>query len=267
MSAIAALPMYRVPDLEGAAESLWSALRASLRAHGLPAPETLTTDRPRMDVWRDDELLIGHTCGLPYAVALADRVSLVATPVYEVEGCAPGCYRSALVVRADDPRDTLPAFRTARAAYNERLSQSGYAALLGAVAPNAKDGRFFSALVKTGSHAASLAAVADGTADIAAIDAVTWRLAGPARASLRVLALTEPTPALPLIAAPRFNAETVRGATLDALAALDPATAHAYGLRGAVVLDRQDYAPLAEALARLEAAVHGRVAADDEDAR
>ena len=59
-------------------------------------------------------------------------------------------------------------------------------------------------MVVSGAHAASVPLVAGGGADLAAVDAVSWRYARrflPEAGRLRVLMLTEPTPGLPYIAA------------------------------------------------------------------
>jgi hypothetical protein len=59
-------------------------------------------------------------------------------------------------------------------------------------------------VVVSGAHAASVPLVVAGGADLAAIDAVSWRLARrflPEAGRLRVLMLTEPTPGLPYVAA------------------------------------------------------------------
>ncbi len=60
---------------------------------------------------------------------------------------------------------------------NGRDSQSGYSALRAIVAPYAGGGRMFSDVSVSGSHRASLRAVAEGRADVATIDAVCWAMA------------------------------------------------------------------------------------------
>ena len=58
-------------------------------------------------------------------------------------------------------------------------------------------------VVETGSHAASLAAVTSGAADVASIDAVTFGLLAALRpaavAGVRILAQTAPSPAPPFV--------------------------------------------------------------------
>jgi hypothetical protein len=82
----------------------------------------------------------------------------------------------------------------------------------------------------TGAHVASVAAVAGGHADLAAIDCVTWahlkRWRPEATGKLRVLAWTAAMPGLPLITASGTPDETRRilADVLDEVAA-DPALA------------------------------------------
>lgn len=238
---IASLGMYDRPDTAAAQDGLWALIRDALRARGQPAPEALTRGRDLWEVWQSPDLVLGHTCGLPFRARLAGRVTLVATPDYGVEGCAPGYYRSVLVVRADDPRRALADFDGGRLAVNEALSQSGWAA---PQAHLAAAGVRMVPWGPTGSHAASGQAVAEGRADLAALDAVSWRLfrrAEPWAARLRVLEATAPTPGLPLIAAAGTDPEPLRTALAAAVAALPEAERIALSLRGVVVLQPQAY--------------------------
>jgi ABC-type phosphate/phosphonate transport system substrate-binding protein len=92
--------------------------------------------------------------------------------------------------------------------------------------------RFFGRAVCTGGHRASLQAVLSGAADLAAIDCVSFALlerAEPAAiAGVRVVAESEPAPALPYVtAAARPAADRTRllGALMDAVS--DPTLATA----------------------------------------
>jgi ABC-type phosphate/phosphonate transport system substrate-binding protein len=86
-------------------------------------------------------------------------------------------------------------------------------------------------------------AVASGTADLAAIDAQTWRLLlrhGAADPALEI-ARTQPTPGLPLITAMAHQPAPIRSALGAALDALPPAVLSALDLRGFVRIDAADY--------------------------
>ncbi|MCU0912624.1 MAG: PhnD/SsuA/transferrin family substrate-binding protein, partial [Rhodobacteraceae bacterium] len=190
------------------------------------------------DHWLSPDLVLSQTCGLPYRTRLHGRVVRIATPDYGLPGCPPGYYCSHLVVRADDPRDRVEDFAGAPIAINSRDSQSGWASLAH-MAPQLAD----SPILETGAHALSVSAVASGRADLAAIDAQTWRLleSEGATRGVRVIGSTPPTPGLPLIAAAGSDAGTLRDAVAGAIAALAPADRAVLGLRGLVDLPDAAY--------------------------
>lgn len=239
---LAALPMYDLPDLQGTNDRLWAATRTRLRAAGLAAPEALSRHVTDLwALWRAPTLVLAQTCGYPFRARLHDHVALVGTPDYGLEGCPPGYYRSVLVQRADAPAADLAALAPQRMAFNDALSQSGWAAPCNAAL--AQDLRLNPAL-ETGSHRASALAVAEGRADWAAIDAVTWRLMSdhdPVTEHLREAGMTPPTPGLPLITAlgndPALVFRAVSGA-IATLATDDLATLH---LRGLVAIPAAAY--------------------------
>lgn len=197
--------MYDWPEVAGATDALWAALRDALRSAGFDPPPALARPEDPETSWRDPGLLLGQTCGLPFALGLCGGAELVATPCYSAEGCDGALYRSALVVRRDDPAESLADLHGRRAAINAPHSYSGFAAL-GARIANIIGTKFrLSEIVDTGGHRASVASVAEGRADIAAIDCVSWELARrydrDHAAALRVLGWTDPAPGLPLITA------------------------------------------------------------------
>lgn len=239
---IASLGMYDFGPAMAANDRLWAGIRDGLRARGLPAPEGLTRgEAAYWPAWQSPGLVLSQTCGYPFRTRLHDRVAYVGTPDHGVEGCAPGQYRSVLVARADDPREGLEEFDGARFAFNEDLSQSGWAA------PQAHATRLGLRLVpvlRSGGHRFSALAVADGRAEIAALDAVTWRLlqgVEPAAARLKVVGKTDPTPGLPLIAAQGTDTGPIFAAVAEAIAALSPGDRQCLGLRGLVRIPLADY--------------------------
>jgi len=251
-AAIAALPMYDWPELLPATDRLWAALRDGLRGAGVAAPETLTRDPDLMAGWTDPRLVLGQTCGLPVVRELAGRVVLVGAADYGVPGAPPGWYRSAVVVRSDDPRKALADFRGSRLAINGRDSQSGWGSILHHAALLAADGWFFGEVVVSGAHRASVGQVADGTADIAAIDFVSWRYARrylPEAKRLRVLMLTDPTPGLPYIAARGTEVARHRAAVGAALGGLDADIRQTLGIVGYAALELADYDLIARRIA------------------
>ncbi|MEM8631420.1 MAG: PhnD/SsuA/transferrin family substrate-binding protein [Pseudomonadota bacterium] len=193
---IASLPMYDRPETRAAHDRFWHLIRSHLPSD-IEAPERLQRGSDPWTDWRHPDLFLSQTCGLPFRAELHKDLALVATPVHDLPGCPAGYYRSVLVARRTDTREDLHAFRGARLALNDPLSQSGWAAVESA-------GVGFGSGRLTGSHSLSARAVAEGLADIAAIDAVSW--AGISRwdvwaSDLRIIAETEPTPALPYVTA------------------------------------------------------------------
>lgn len=239
---IASLPMYNQPDCLAALDRYWALIRDGLRASGVAAPDQLTWGMPDfLDHWQRDDLVLSQACGYPFRAVLHGKVALIGTPDYGVEGCAPGYYRSVFIVRQDDARRDLVSFRDARFAYNDAMSQSGWAAAQNHVAGL---GFQFRSLLQSGGHAASAGAVLDGRADIASVDAVTWRILlrnDAALAGLRVLVQTEPTPGLPYIAALGANPVAVFDALAAAIAALTPQDRETLGLRGIVHIPAEAY--------------------------
>jgi ABC-type phosphate/phosphonate transport system substrate-binding protein len=256
MSTIAFLPMYAVRGAREHADMLWSCLRDSLRRGGFGAPEHVSSITPRVDGWLRPDLILGQTCGLPYITKLCDRVELIGTPDYGLEGCEPGFYHSTFVVSASDRRRDLSEFFGATFAVNGKDSQSGYGAMMRAAAPLAKAGRFFGRAIHTGSHDASMRLVAEGAADIAAIDSVTWRISkafDPLTRGLQSIGNSEPTPGLPFIVAMARFDSGLFDAVRAGIAALPDDTSKAFGLRDVVQLQRIDYEIIKTNLMQAEA--------------
>lgn len=241
----ASLPMYDTASTRAANDRLWDLIR---QAYGA-GPPTLDRSTDPHTTWEDPDLILSQTCGLPYRSGLHARVSLVGTPDYRVDGCPPGFYRSVVVVREDDPREDLRAFDGACLARNDARSQSGWAAIEGHLAENGFGYNFVGRTLDTGSHAASAQAVAERRADIAALDAITWRLLTrdtDVATDLRVLAVTRPTPGLPLISAQGRDTVRLFNAVDQAIKALSPKDRSRLLLRGIVAIPASAY--LAEPL-------------------
>jgi hypothetical protein len=172
---IAAFPMYDFPELEAAHDELWSTIRGCLSDAGVAeTPAQLTRRIDHVEVWTHPDLLLGQGCEYPLAKFLANDVRLVATPRYAVPGCDGAAYRSAIVVRKDDPAETLADLRDRRCAINERSSNSGMNLLRASIACFADGTRFFESIVFSGSHRRSVQMVACGDADVAAVDCVSF---------------------------------------------------------------------------------------------
>lgn len=239
---IASLPMYDRPETAAAHDALWALVRDGLRRRGIAAPEALDRGIGLWEAWEHPRLVLGQTCGLPYRTRLHGRVELAGAFDYGLEGAPPGHYLSVFVVRADDPARDPEAHAAARFAFNQPESHSGWAApQLWAAAR----GFAFRPALETGAHRASARAVAEGRADIAAIDAVTWRgilrWEADLAARLRVIGRTDPSPGLPLIAARGADAAALAEALAEAAEALAPADRDILGIAGFVRVAAADY--------------------------
>lgn len=258
-ASVATLPMYDWPEVADATDALWAELRSALGTAGFDAPETLARPDDPEPLWRDPNLLLGQTCGLPFALGMCGDADLVATPCHAAEGCDGPLYRSALIVRRDGPARHLASLHGRRAAINARNSYSGFATFGATIAKAAGKKPCFGEIVETGGHRASVLAVAEGRADIAAIDCVAWAFARrhdpDHAAALRVLGWTGPAPGLPLITAggrPDDERRALRDAVLSVCGdrSLEDIRAELL-IAGAEVVGGDDYAP---ALDRLEQA-------------
>jgi ABC-type phosphate/phosphonate transport system substrate-binding protein len=198
--------MYDFANLQAANDAIWQVVASALRDAGRrDVPDALERGLTIDQLWQDPGLVLAQSCGYPLMTSLRGRVRLVATPRYRAAGCSGSSWGSALVVRADDASPDLAAFRGRRCAANQPHSNTGMNLPRAAVAEIANGRPFFGSVAWTGSHRASLALVADGAADLAAIDAVTLAHLGRIEPMLvrriRILGWTEATPGLPFITA------------------------------------------------------------------
>lgn len=215
----------------------------------LPATIRIVEDcGPDLDrFWSDDHLLLSQTCGYPLTHALAGKVQLVATPAFDMPGCAGPDYSSVFIVRAHEARTSLADYRGRRAALNNPDSNSGMNVFRHAIAPLAQGRRFFSSIVTTGSHRASMEAVCNGLVDIASIDCVTFAFACDAlpelTCRLRVVGRSTPSRGLPLITSRRLSPPALEHlqSALDATADEHPALMRRLKIRSFTRLPLADY--------------------------
>ena len=232
---IASLAMYDRAEAQPSNDRLWALIRDGLRTAGMDAPqEQIRGPAAFLDAWTSADLILSQTCGFPYRARLHGKVALIGTPDYGVEGCPPGFYHSVFVARADDPRGAVAEFDGAALAFNDDLSQSGWAApqtcasTLGIRLPPR---------LRTGGHVLSARAVAEGRAEIAALDVVTWGMMvrwESFASSLKVVGRTSPTPGLPYVAAISVDPDIVFPVVAAAIAALPEVDRDILRLRGFV---------------------------------
>lgn len=231
------LGMYDMPAVQPANTRFWHAIQAHLG----DGPVDLDRDGDFWEIWQSPDLVLAQTCGLPYRTRLHDAVTLIGTPDYGLPDCPPGFYYSALVVRADASGSDVTDFDGSIFAYNESMSQSGWAA---PTAHLTAAGVSFRSLVQTGAHAASAQAVVDGQADMAGLDALTWALLQDhwdQASQLRVIATTAPTPGLPYITAKTRDPAPIAAAIRAAINGLPPADRSALHLKGLADIPKSAY--------------------------
>lgn len=241
---IASLPMYWRAETAAAWRRFWRDVQAAcdIDLPDLTAPEDLPQNWA--DHWRDPDLILSQTCSLPFRASLRDAVTYVGTFDFGLNAPIGNYYSRILCTYpAHDPRRKKAFENGWVLAYNAPDSQSGWAH---AQAPTPFVRRpKLEAIVETGSHAASLAALAEGRATLAYIDAVTWRLLkafDPLAKQVFLAGRSMTSPGLPLITAAGRDPEPLRRALKAATKTIVEDDRRALGgLRDFVVLDAAQY--------------------------
>ena len=197
--------MYDFEEVRGAHEVLWNSVARKLERAGVEGvPAALDRSRSVHELWTDPGLLLSQCCGADLVGRYAGTLALVATPLYRAPGCDGCWYSSVVLVAEDSPATELSDLRDAVCVVNSHESHSGANALRALVAPLSRRGRFFSRIVTSGSHPASVATVVRGEADVAAIDCVTYACLDRYRPSrlegTRRLCYTARAPGIPFVA-------------------------------------------------------------------
>ncbi|ESX50313.1 PhnD/SsuA/transferrin family substrate-binding protein [Mesorhizobium sp. C416B] len=198
-----------------------------------PDPAILPPDElDHHQLWLHPALLFAQTCWGPMELGLSKHVQVVGQPSYDAyEGGEGELYSSALVMRTGEgPQIRSPAdgkallplalMRGKRFAYNSLDSMSGIIALTRDLQAAGESLDIFSSRSESGGHRGSIVAVAEGKADIAAIDCESWALAQrfePAANAVKVVGWTARRKGLPYITA-RTTPEKTLKALREALA-------------------------------------------------
>lgn len=248
---IAGFPWYDLPETRAAHERLWSILAGHLRRSGIDSvPERPSWDLPIPAVFSNPRLLIAQACGYDLIYGFAGSLRPVATPRYRAPGCDGGNYRSCILVRHDDAARDLADLRGSVCAVNSFNSHSGTNALRALVAPLSRDGRFFSSVQVSDSHARSLSMLLAGQADVMAMDAVLHGLLQHHRpgalAGTRILSWSAPAPAPPFVTAAATDDAVVERLRAALVATLGDNASHEARadllLDGVALRPLQDYA-------------------------
>lgn len=216
---IATLPMYDWPEETAATDAFWSALRIRAGAAGLPAALSRPSWPEVTALWRSPDLVFSQTCWGPLRLGLSDHLNVLAQPDYSAfPGGRGPFYRSALIARGgraapvpQGPGAALPPLAGLQLAFNARDSLSGWIALAEDLGADPAD--LASGLVETGGHRASVRAVAEGRADLAAVDIRALALAlrhEPCAQALTVVGWTAERPGLPYVTSRATDPATTR---------------------------------------------------------
>jgi ABC-type phosphate/phosphonate transport system substrate-binding protein len=206
------LPMYDWPELQSAWDVFWHHVMNRLRGSGINSPDRMQRNANFKDDWTDPRLLLGQACGWPFVSRLSNHVVPIARFDFGLPEAKPGHYHSVFIRQKgrsypeSNQIETLLAQNCVQIAINDEDSQSGFRAFGELLAQPITIPR--TCVLVTGSHRASIRAVALGEADIAAIDAVTWRFAlahEPLANQVEVIGRSRTVPGLPLITAQNFQ--------------------------------------------------------------
>jgi len=190
-----------------------------------PDPATLPPDEFDFhQLWLSPALLFGQTCWGPMDLGLARHVQVIAQPGYDAfEGGQGELYSSALVMLDDggppltSPEDgeaviPLDLIRGKRFVFNNPDSMSGLLGLTRDLEAMGESLDIFASRSESGGHRSSIVAIAEGKADIAAIDCQSWALAQhfePAARRVKVVGWTARRKGLPFITARTTSPDAV----------------------------------------------------------
>ncbi|TPN44401.1 MULTISPECIES: PhnD/SsuA/transferrin family substrate-binding protein [unclassified Mesorhizobium] len=191
-----------------------------------PDPATLPADELDFHkLWLHPALLFAQTCWGPMELGLSRHVQVVGQPSYDAyEGGQGELYSSALVMRTGEgpevrsPADgkallPLDLIRGKRFTFNSLDSMSGIIALTRDLHAAGESLDIFSSRSESGGHRGSIVTVAEGRADIAAIDCESWALAQrfePAARKVVIVGWTARRKGLPFITARTTPEKTIK---------------------------------------------------------
>ena len=163
---------------------------------------------------------LAFVCGLAYVVWGGATEPLVAPVLTDERYKGEPIYFSDVVVRCDSGFHSFADLRNASWVYNEPYSQSGFGIVRSHLARCGYGDSFFRRETEVGSHEAALHLVAEGEADVAAIDSHVLATFLPSHprldGRLRAIHTLGPSPIQPLVAA-RHLPEALKAAVRCAL--------------------------------------------------
>jgi len=199
--------MYDWPETANSMNNLWSLIADNLRSDGINTPHKLSRPEHPSKLWTKPELLIGQTCGWPYANILRGKVIPFARFDYDLADCSNGYYNSVYIGRTETDTQYLAGksalLRSEKIAINSDDSQSGFQVFREITGEYSRSAIPDDIRVISGAHRNSVKMVAASKANIAAIDAVAFELAKQhekkAASKVKIIGRSMPLPGLPLI--------------------------------------------------------------------
>lgn len=240
------LDMYLAPPSEAVFAALDAGLRAVLTKAGIDLSASFGAG-----------FAVGQVCGITYATAPAGQLRYLATMVADDPAVPAGHYNSLLITPRQGglaaPADFDPARH--KAVINETGSFSGNLTFTAHMAADYNSG-LGTALV-SGAHLDSVAMVARGEADLAAIDRVSFALARRAMpdavAGVAVIGETRPYPGIPFVADAGLPDDVVSRLRDAILGFRDDPAWHdmkaVLGICDIIILDEDLYPPMARVAA------------------
>lgn len=211
----AALPMYDLPERRIEVDEELAAVLAALPDGCTVSPEHPATGAEVADLLADPALVLSQTCWGPISKGLTPPLTILAQPDYSPYPGGDGpLYRSAIITTGagEDvpPPESAGTSIPAKALAGRRLAYNEAASLSGRICLERDTAMDFGAEIETGGHRASLAAVAEGRADVAALDCRTFALLrqfDPQAQSVHVIGWTAARPGLPYVCSPTLPAQ------------------------------------------------------------
>jgi ABC-type phosphate/phosphonate transport system substrate-binding protein len=255
MSFIATLPMYDMPEVREATSALLTQIANAMTGAGWPIEPTFREFADHAALvkhWRDPDVAVSHSCGLPFLEDLVDSAQILGT--FQWHGVSDECgrYRSVIVVRRDDQR-TIEKLAGAQPVINSPESLSGWCSLGAALHERGYSAKDFPTSMVSGAHSRSIELVASGNGDFTSIDGATLQLLKRHRpqavSGIRAIGLGPLIPATPLITrrSTPIPIDRMKSALMDAV--IDNSMAairDRLGIDRFIPLHADDYSSIAE---------------------
>lgn len=99
---IASMPMYDMPEVREALDTLWTGLAHNMKREGVPdVPGAIVHGRTLHDLWSDPRPLFSQCCGYDIVHRYARKLRPIATQRYGAPDCRGSGYASFVVVAED----------------------------------------------------------------------------------------------------------------------------------------------------------------------